>query len=141
MNLIEEAGSEDRKCRPVNGKAKSCNGSYGRNGWLGLATIRVNGSHITSGTAKMNDTYLLSGAYSDTAKQHVMCQEIGHDFGLGHQDESGADLNTCMDYSSALDNPHPNQPTTSSSRPSTARTSTAPRRSRPAWRPTRGRSR
>jgi hypothetical protein len=38
-----------------------------------------------------------------------MCQEIGHTFGLGHQDESGADLNTCMDYSNALDNPSPNQ--------------------------------
>ena len=37
-----------------------------------------------------------------------MCQEIGHDWGLGHQDESGADLNTCMDYSSKLDNPDPN---------------------------------
>jgi hypothetical protein len=57
----------------------------------------------------MNDAYLGSGAYHATARQHVMCQEIGHDFGLGHQDESGADLNTCMDYSSALDNPHPNQ--------------------------------
>jgi hypothetical protein len=42
-------------------------------------------------------------------KQHVMCQEIGHDFGLAHQDESGADLNTCMDYANALDNPSPNQ--------------------------------
>lgn len=38
----------------------------------------------------------------------MMCQEIGHDFGLDHQDESGADLNTCMDYSDALDNPSPN---------------------------------
>ncbi len=37
-----------------------------------------------------------------------MCQEIGHDFGLDHQDESGADFNTCMDYSNALDNPSPN---------------------------------
>ena len=31
-----------------------------------------------------------------------MCQEIGHDFGLGHQDENfnNANLNTCMDYTS-----------------------------------------
>jgi hypothetical protein len=36
-----------------------------------------------------------------------MCQEVGHDFGLGHQDESGADLGTCMDYATALDNQHP----------------------------------
>jgi hypothetical protein len=56
----------------------------------------------------MNDSYLSSG-YSTTNKQHVICQEIGHTFGLDHQDESGADLNTCMDYSNALDNPSPNQ--------------------------------
>ena len=39
----------------------------------------------------------------------MICQEIGHTWGLGHQDESGADKNTCMDYSSALDNPEPNR--------------------------------
>ena len=110
LNLVEEAGSADKRCRAVTGKAKSCNGFYGQNGWLGLATIRVSGSHITSGTAKMNDTYFSMARYNDPVKkQHVICQEIGHDFGLGHQDESGADLNTCMDYASALDNPSPNQ--------------------------------
>ena len=110
MTLVEEAGPADKKCRPTTGKAKSCNGSYGRNGWLGLASIRVSGSHITSATAKMNDTYFSLAAYNDPVKrQHVICQEIGHDFGLAHQDESGADLNTCMDYASALDNPSPNQ--------------------------------
>jgi hypothetical protein len=56
----------------------------------------------------MNDSYLGSG-YSTTNKQHVICQEVGHTFGLGHQDESGADLNTCMDYANNLDNPSPNQ--------------------------------
>jgi len=37
-----------------------------------------------------------------------MCQEIGHTFGLDHQDEDfgNADLGTCMDYSN---NPGPNQ--------------------------------
>ena len=55
----------------------------------------------------MNDSYMATG-YSETNKQHVICQEIGHDWGLGHQDESGADLNTCMDYADSLDNPDPN---------------------------------
>ena len=110
LNLLEEAGNPDKKCRAVTGKIKSCNGAYGQNGWLGVATIRASGSHITSGTAKMNDTYFAMAAYnSPVKKQHVICQEIGHDFGLDHQDESGADLNTCMDYSNALDNPSPNQ--------------------------------
>ena len=42
----------------------------------------------------------------------VMCQEIGHTFGLDHQDEnfSNPNLNTCMDYtSSPSSNQDPNQ--------------------------------
>lgn len=44
----------------------------------------------------------------------MICQEVGHTFGLDHQDESGISLNTCMDYyhnTSALDtkSTHPNQ--------------------------------
>ncbi len=103
------AGQARGKCRPTAGRAEVCNGNYGFNGWLGLAQIWINGSHITQATTKVNDTYLSSSSYSETNRQHVMCQEIGHDFGLGHQDESGADLNTCMDYSNALDNPSPDQ--------------------------------
>lgn len=113
MNVVREAGDDSsnvrKRCRPVSGKVRACNANYGNNGWLGLAQIWASGSHITQGTAKMNDTYLASSSYSETNRQHVICQEIGHDWGLDHQDESGADLNTCMDYSNALDNPHPNQ--------------------------------
>lgn len=110
LTVVKENGTEDKRCRPVAGKIKSCNGSYGQNGWLGLAQIWLSGGHIAQGTAKMNDTYFSMSTYdSSTKRQHVMCQEVGHDFGLGHQDESGADLNTCMDYSSKLDNPSPNQ--------------------------------
>ena len=109
LNVVEEQGSEDKRCRAVSGKVKSCNGKYGQNGWLGVAQIWLTGGHISRGTAKMNDTYFSMPQYDDpTKRQHVICQEIGHDWGLGHQDESGADLNTCMDYSSRLDNPDPN---------------------------------
>ena len=39
------------------------------------------------------------------------CQEIGHTFGLDHQDESGDDFHTCMDYATDpdADNTHPNR--------------------------------
>jgi hypothetical protein len=111
MNVVQEAGNDDattrKRCRAVKGKVRACNYTYGINGWLGLAQIWVRGSHITQGTAKMNDSYLASG-YTETNRQHVICQEIGHDWGLDHQDESGADLNTCMDYDDALGNAHPN---------------------------------
>jgi len=109
LDVVREAGAEEKRCRAVSGKVKSCNGSYGQNGWLGVAQIWLSGGHISQATAKMNDTYFSMPQYNVPVKrQHVMCQEIGHDWGLGHQDESGADLNTCMDYASALDNPKPN---------------------------------
>lgn len=109
LDVVREPGTEDRRCKAAAGKVRSCNGKYGQNGWLGLAQIWLSGGHISQGTAKMNDTYFSLSQYnSPTKRQHVICQEIGHSWGLGHQSESGADLNTCMDYSSLLDNPHPN---------------------------------
>jgi len=112
LNVSREAGNDGSKtrkrCPAPTGKVRACNATYGNNGWLGLAQIWLSGGHIVKGVAKMNDTYLATSAYDETARQHVICQEIGHDWGLDHQDESGADLDTCMDYSDALDNPHPN---------------------------------
>ena len=100
--------SDNKRCKASAGRVEVCNSTYGRNGWLGLAQIWLSGSHITQGTAKMNDTYLASASYSNTNRQHVFCQEIGHTFGLGHVDETGKDFNTCMDYADRLDNPSPN---------------------------------
>ena len=112
MDVVGEAGDDSararKRCVMISGKIHSCNAAYGNNGWLGLASINISGGHITQGSAKMNDSYFASG-YTETNRQHVMCQEIGHDFGLDHQSTSGADLNTCMDYANALDNPSPNQ--------------------------------
>jgi small ligand-binding sensory domain FIST len=99
LDTVVTAGRARGKCRPTAGRVEVCNGNYGFNGWLGLAQIWLtSGNHISQGATKMNDSYLSSG-YTTTNKQHVICQEIGHTFGLDHQDESGADLNTCMDYS------------------------------------------
>ena len=110
IDLAPVAGQSNKRCAPTSGRIEVCNGIYGQNGWLGIAQIWASGSHITQATTKVNDTYFNTATYNDPVKrQHVMCQEIGHDFGLGHQDESGADLNTCMDYARALDNPDPNQ--------------------------------
>ncbi len=112
MILTPQTGDSSTKarkrCAAISGQVHACNATYGYNGWLGLAQIWASSSHITQATAKMNDSYLTSGSYSDIQRQHVICQEIGHDWGLDHQDTSGADLNTCMDYSNALDNPAPN---------------------------------
>ena len=106
--IVSGGSGNTRTCKATNGRIRACNSTYGNNGWLGLAQIWLSGSHIVRATTKVNDTYFNSPSYSYTNERHVMCQEIGHGYGLGHQDESGADLNTCMDYSSALDNPSPN---------------------------------
>lgn len=93
----------DRKqCKPVTGKVKVCNATYGFTGWLGLAQIWISGSHITQGLSKVNDTYFNTSTYSNAnAKQHVMCQEIGHTFGLGHQYTEPS----CMDDRNGLFDP------------------------------------
>jgi hypothetical protein len=66
-------------CGLVAGTTQVCNGDYGNNGWLGLATISVLGDHILAGRAKVNDYYFDQDYYNDpNAKQHVLCQEIFH---------------------------------------------------------------
>jgi len=101
-----------RRCRPVSGRVEVCNYKYGNNGWLGIAQIWLSGGHITQAVTKLNDTYFLTAKYNTPHwRSLVMCQEIGHNLGLGHQDEDfgNGDLptdsvegetgtQTCMDY-------------------------------------------
>jgi hypothetical protein len=107
------AGGTRRNCKPTSGRVEVCNASYGNNGWLGMAGIWISGSHITKAYVKLNDSYFNSPSYNTPAwRQLVMCQEIGHTFGLDHQDENfdNTNLKSCMDYTSNPDsNQHPNQ--------------------------------
>jgi hypothetical protein len=98
-----------RRCSPSSGEIQVCNEAYGNNGWLGIAGISVKGEHIEAGYVKLNDTYFKSPAYDSPAwRQSVMCQELGHIWGLGHNDENfyNPSTGTCMDYST---NPTANQ--------------------------------
>lgn len=104
MNTTVVAGGTggSKRCPATAGRVEICNDRYGQNGWLGIASIWANGDHITQGTVKMNDTYFNMAKYNTTAwRRMVMCQEIGHTFGLDHQDENFGNYNlgTCMDYS------------------------------------------
>ncbi len=93
------AGQAAGRCRPTSGRDEICNATYGNNGWLGLASIWISGGHIVQGTVKVNDTYFNTSIYNNSnERQHVMCQELGHTWGLDHQDTSGALYYTCMDY-------------------------------------------
>lgn len=107
------AGQSKGNCQGTNGRVEVCNKAYGNNGWLGIAQIWVSGLHITKGTTKLNDTYFNTAKYNTEAwKNLVMCQEVGHTFGLDHQDETfdNANLGTCMDYTNnPATNQHPNQ--------------------------------
>ena len=101
LQTVEVAGGARKRCNPTSGRDEVCNGTYGNNGWLGLASIWLASGtlHITQGTEKMNDTYFNTSTYNNpNEREHVMCQEIGHTFGLDHQSTDGSSLNTCMDY-------------------------------------------
>lgn len=113
-------GTSNANCDPTSGQVEICNGAYGENGWLGIASIwatRGKNNHITQGVVKVNDTYYDAqyndGQYNTQAwRDFVMCQEVGHTFGLGHQDENhtNTNLGSCMDYTDDPEsNRHPNQ--------------------------------
>jgi hypothetical protein len=111
---IVSGGAKSRNCRPTAGRDEICNATYGNTGWLGVAQIWITGgTHITQGTVKVNDTYFNTATYNTTAWRNlVMCQEVGHTFGLDHQDENfdNPNLGTCMDYTSnPSTNQHPNK--------------------------------
>jgi hypothetical protein len=113
LNLVKvTGGARPRQCRPTAGRIEACNERYGNTGWLGIAQIWLNGSHITQAVTKLNDTYFNTPTYNTPAwRRLVTCQEIAHDFGLDHQDEDFDNLNlgTCMDYTSNPEsNQHPN---------------------------------
>ncbi|MDH6236091.1 hypothetical protein [Cryobacterium sp. CG_9.6] len=108
------AGQAKRNCSATSGQVEVCNASYGSNGWLGIASISITGgTHITSGTVKLNDTYFNTAKYNTPEWRNlVSCQEVGHTLGLAHQDENftNANLGTCMDYTNLPStNQHPNQ--------------------------------
>lgn len=90
-------------CSMVTGTIQVCNSDYGATGWLGIATISISGGTIVAGSTKLNDNYFNRDAYNNyTWRQLVTCQEIGHDYGLAHQNEnfSTDETTSCMEYTS-----------------------------------------
>jgi len=91
--VASDSGTATRRsCPASSGQIRVCNYTYGQTGWSGLAQISLSsGNHIAWGTTKINESY----SFTSAAKQHVMCQEVGHDFGLDHQFTNAG---SCMDY-------------------------------------------
>ena len=103
-------------CDPVLGRVEVCNDEYGNNNWLGIAQIWAyvgKDGHIAQALVKVNDTYFNTEKYNTSAwKNFVICQEVGHTYGLDHQDEvfDNPNLGTCIDYTNdPSTNQHPNQ--------------------------------
>lgn len=100
-------GPANKSCPMATGQGSVCDGLYGSTGWLGLATIYIApGNHISRGMARQNNTYFKTKAYNTVAwRQFVICQEIGHIFGLAHVNEIFNNPNTgsCMDYTNDPD--------------------------------------
>lgn len=88
-------------CAPTAGAIKVCNANYGPTGWFGIAQVWANGSHVYQATTKVNDFYFTGSFGNNTARRHVLCQEIGHDVGLDHVNTA-----SCMnDNNATLSNP------------------------------------
>ena len=87
---IVAVGGNAKQCSAQTGRIRVCNSTYGFNGWLGLAQIWLSGSHIVRATAKMNDSYFNSSAYSFTApvkvtrSDRIRSSYIVQDYGDGY---------------------------------------------------------
>ena len=105
------SGTSTADCDPTLGQVEVCNSTYGDNGWLGIAQVwiyRGRSGHIAQGLVKANDWYFNTPQYNTQSwRDYVICQEVGHTLGLDHQDEkfSNDNLGTCMDYTSDPDAP------------------------------------
>lgn len=108
-------------CSPTYGRVEVCSYRYGYTGWLGIAQVWTSYGHVVEARVGLNDTYMSAAPYNTPAWHRlVTCQEVGHTFGLDHQDEDKTNLNlgTCMDYTrdasgtlgtnGTLSNEHPN---------------------------------
>jgi hypothetical protein len=110
---LTQVGADDslttrQNCPSVSGQIRVCNYAYGVNGWLGLASIGVDANgHIDRARARMNDSYASYWGILGEMN-HVMCQEVGHLFGLDHTSVDGSSQASCMDYSTDVSSQWPN---------------------------------
>jgi len=97
-----------KDCAMVNGQLRICNASYGVTGWLGQTVIGFDqNGYIDKARSRLNDSY--SQFWTFEKKNHVMCHELGHVFGLAHTSQDGSSQESCMDLSNDPLSQWPNQ--------------------------------
>ncbi len=73
-------------------------------GALGIAEVRISGGHIVSGRITMNPKAIARAGLPSAAGAHVLCQEGGHEFGLGHErGMSDTCMNDCVGVGSRME--------------------------------------
>jgi hypothetical protein len=96
-----DAPSDREQCKAERGVVAVCNSTYGKTRWLGLTTVVTKGSKIVKARVRLNDTYFDEESLGDDAMRKVVCHELGHAFGLGHQEgEYGP---SCMEDARVFD--------------------------------------
>ena len=76
-----------------------CDNDYGKTGWAGFeVAVSNNDGFIQMSLVRINTHYLKSTNL--VYNRYVMCHELGHAFGLDHQDENfnNENVGSCMDY-------------------------------------------
>jgi len=97
----------------VAGRIEVCSNNYDA-GWMGSTDLDVRaGNHINAASVKINSKYL--PVTKPAKRQLVICHELGHALGLGHQDvnSDNPNLGSCLDYThkpaGPPSNEHPNK--------------------------------
>lgn len=88
------------KCQLVSGTIQVCNAAYGVTGWLGLTSVKLSNGHISAMSSKLNDSYFNTSTFNTPGwRQYVTCHELGHAYGLAHQDEDfyNPNIGSCLD--------------------------------------------
>lgn len=88
------------KCQLITGTIQVCNSTYGVTGWLGLTSVKLSSGHISAMSSKLNDSYFNTPTFNTAAwRLYVTCHELGHAYGLAHQDEDmyNPNIGSCLD--------------------------------------------